>query len=246
MVWGRYVISRLYLLAAVFLVFSPMRLWASGPWYAGTEPEYGQFLIGSHRLDHAWFATDTADPPQIQPIRSIHTFGYHLQSPQRSGMLEYGLEGGIYLGYDSQRTYRVVLASGQSSVNIRSHFWNGDVSAGVFASINPLPGLRFYTGVGPSLYWGQLRRPEAHTSSNSDTGTGVATIVIDNRRNRYDVGLGLYARAGVEVLFANGTSLGFAVRQLDATLGFGVSGRVRLREPQYLLTVGYYRPNGRF
>lgn len=205
--------------------------------------QYTQFLLGRHRLDHAWFVPSIDESAQMQPMRSIHTLGFHIQSALNRGMLQHGLEAGAHIGWNNS-SYRIVFADERHSMLIRNSFRSGDFSLGLFASFKPVPNLRFYAGAGPTVYWGRL--PRFHGDNNSYRyeeeyhSIGTDGLEIDNRSHRYDIGMGLYARAGAEVIFHNGTSIGLAVRKLDATLSFGEYGRMRLREPQYLLTVGYY------
>lgn len=241
MVWGRCAIKARYALLVLTLSFASSALRASSLWYDASVEQYGQILFGSHRLEHAWFRPDIDESARAQSIRSIHTLGYHLHSAHNRGQLQYGLEGAVYIGWDSQRDYRIVLGGEQTSVSVRSDFRSGDVSFGVFTSIKPVPGLRLYSGLGPSLYWGRLPRYQNRDSGQYQS-ISSGPLIIDNQKNRYDLGVALYARVGAEVIFPNGTSLGFAARKLDATLSFGEHGRVRLGEPQYLFTVGYYYP----
>lgn len=176
-------------------------------------------------------------------MSSIHTLGYHMHSAHNRGMLQYGLEAGAHIGWNNS-SYRIRLGDGRSSMSIRNDFRSGDFLFGVFTSFKPVPGLRFYGGTGPAVYWGRMPRVDGYNNNYPHDeeyhSIGTDGLVIDNQSHRYDIGLALYARAGAELIFRNGASIGFVVRKLDATLAFGKHGRVRLREPQYLFTMGYH------
>ncbi|WP_111642449.1 hypothetical protein [Marinimicrobium alkaliphilum] len=193
-----------------------------------------QVTLGSHRLNQDY---RTSDPwENLMDVRSLHTLGYFYQRPADVGWLQYGLEGGGHVGYDSDRELLVVIGGGNSGVSVYSDLWSGDIAGGIFVSATPVTSLRFYAAAGPSLYWGALRRSD-RGSGTSVQGT-AGDVTVDTRTHRYDLGLGLYRRAGVELIFPNGFALGASVRRLDATLDFRAAGSVRMNQTYTSLTLG--------
>jgi hypothetical protein len=141
------------------------------------------------------------------------------------------------VGYDSRRNLLLVISGDGSRINIRSRLWAGDLSAGAFLSAQPLDGLRFYAGAGPLLYWGQLRRYEDASESQGGQAPSGA-IVIDTRRNRYDLGVAFYGRVGVELMPVPGFTIGLSARRTTAELDFGQSGFIDMKRVNYMLTLG--------
>lgn len=174
----------------------------------------------------------------------LNRFGFHLQMPQNRGSLEYGVEVGFNLSFDSSprnHTAVVRLAGEESSIRIRSEIWLADVALGGFVSVRPSSSFRLYASAGPALYWGQQG---ANRNSHSDFGSSPSgsnvTIGYDRRSSRHDWQLGPYVQAGAEWVASRRTTFGLNVRYTDATLHFGERSRIDLSSPVYALTLGYH------
>lgn len=172
--------------------------------------------------------------PTLTASESVYSFGLVVQRTAQPGPFQYGWEGGVRVGYGSNRSMFVHLAGTGSSLQIRSDLWTADLTFGAFASVRAADRLRFYVSAGPSLYWGRASGADQDT-----TEADGRAVTIDLTENGDDLGAAWYARAGAEWMFSPNTHVGVSVRKMDARLDFGRRGRIRIDEPSYLLTLGY-------
>lgn len=174
--------------------------------------------------------------PQSTASESVYSFGLVIQRAERPGTFQYGWEGGVRLGYGSNRSMFVYLADTGSSVGVKSDLWTADVTFGGFASASLANRVRFYVSAGPVVYWGRASGADQDTTVAQGEGTAVTIDLTDSGD---DVGATWYARAGAEWMFSPNIHVGVSVRKVDARLDFGQRGRVHMDEPSYLLTLGY-------
>jgi hypothetical protein len=203
------------------------------PYAPDDKTRYVQAELGSVPVEPV---NPAGTEPEATASASVHTFGLVLQRAEQTGQFQYGLEGGIRLGYGSNRSMFVRLAGTGSSVEVRSDLWTGDFTFGGFFSVSVADRLRFYASSGPALYWGRASGGDRDTSVAQANGPAVTIDLTDNGD---DLGVAWYARAGAEWMFSPSTHIGFSVRKLDARLDFGSRGRVHMDEPSYLVTLGY-------
>jgi hypothetical protein len=199
---------------------------------------YVQLLLGNQPLDESWTVRDDEGNDYIADVDAIRHIGFAVQRTYQSGVLEFGIEGAAFVGYDSDRKLFVRLGSESSVVDIDSSLWTGDFSAGTFIGLKPRPWLRFFIAAGPSIYWGQLSHSDDADDQDGDSTSG--RLVIDTRSDDHDIGVALYGRAGVEFIFDNGFVLGASVRKVNTHLDFGRNGRVDIDQPQYSVVIGSY------
>jgi len=139
---------------------------------------------------------------------SMPLIGAQVQVPLRPGRLEFGYEGGFSLGWDSEHEAYyidtgVVLVATDNKVRLF------DVSGGLYLSTMLGRRWRLYGGAGPVFQFGKLDLDydQPINGRTSDSGSGV--------------GLGYYARTGLEVKTSPGTSVGLVVRWVDSSVDLG-------------------------
>ena len=210
---------------------------------AGPLKRYAQFMIGDMSLKDSWRLYDDAGNEYQAVIDGLHMFSFTLQEPRNFGRWQYGFEGGVSLGYDNERKLFVLVHGNGVGISIDSTLWTGDFSAGAFLSVKPTRWLRAYAAVGPSLYWGRFDADDngAENDVNATNSSVIdSDVIIDTRDNDYDLGVAVYGRLGLDIIFNNGFVLGVSVRQSSATLDFDANGEVDLNQPQYVINLGHY------
>lgn len=210
-------------------------LWAEvhDPFVSDDYIRYVQAELGSVSVEPV---SPAGTAPRLTASESVYNFGLVIQRTEQPGPVQYGWEGGIRVGYGSNRSMFVRLGGSGSSVQVRSDLWTADITFGAFASVRAADRLRVYISAGPSVYWGRASGANQDTTVAQAGGTAV---IIDLTENGDDLGAAWYARAGAEWMFSPSTHVGVSVRQMDARLDFGRRGRVHMDEPSYLLTLGY-------
>lgn len=225
-------------LGLIFTQFSAAESPAQKP-----APRYAHFSIGDQHLDEAWTIEDLQGQKYSGDIDKLRSLGFTLQTPMNQGKLQYGWEGGASLAYERNTTFFLYVDGGATgSISVDSDLWTGDLSAGGFISLAPTDWLRFYLSAGPQLYWGLVKSKddepeiEPYTQQNPNNN---ATIIIDTSNDDSDFGVGLYGRAGVDLILSNGFIIGASVRQTTTDLDFSAHGDVDLQQPLYQLTLGH-------
>ncbi len=232
---------QLLLVLTGFAVSTGMAAPARADFFYDPRPRYSHFYIGNQSLDNAWSLRDQAGRRYHADGVTLRTLGASLQRSEVAGWLQYGLEGALQTSYENNTKwfFRFDDQGATLAIAVDSDLWLTDVSMGAFAAVQPLPWLRAYASAGPAIYWGHLR----HRDAAADPGSSGATIIlgdlmVDTRtsNNRFD--FALYGRAGVDLVFPRGVTLGLGLRQSNAQLDFGSRGRIRLSEPQLLINLG--------
>lgn len=209
--------------------------WASDqdPFDSGDYIRYVQAELGSAPIEPV-NPKNTA--PEFTASESVYSFGLVVQRAQQPGPVQYGLEGGMRVGYGNNRRMFVHLAGSGSSMQVRSDLWTADLTFGAFFSLSVAERIRFYLSAGPALYWGRASGVDRDTQAAQE---GRTAVIIDLSDNGDDVGVAWYARAGAAWMFSPNTHIGVSVRKMDARLDFGRRGRVHMDEHSWLLTLGY-------
>lgn len=143
----------------------------------------------------------------------ILVFGADAQKSLGGEMLKYGFETGALFSIDS--SVRHLSASsgsegGKVAVSVDVNSLLIDYFAGGFLSIEPVHWLRLFVGAGPLLIWSLWdSEPEESSSdeftSQSDSGFGV----------------GVYARAGIDLFFTKKIGITAGARVNETTLCLG-------------------------
>lgn len=140
--------------------------------------------------------------------------------------LDWGLEAGLGLGYRNGHD-RVDSEHGGGPVEVDVDLLLIDVSGGGFLSMPLGERARIYAGAGPLL---QL-------ADYAQEGTDpVSSEEID--REGQGIGIGLYARTGIEVIAPNDVILGFGLRWVESSLSLDDDlGRLEVGGAQLFLTI---------
>ena len=147
----------------------------------------------------------TEDADATMPL-----IGAQLQVPLRLGRLEFGYEGGFSLGWDSEHE-AYVIDTGVVLVKTDNKVRLFDISGGLYLATRLGQRFRLYGAAGPVFQYGSVDLDFDQTigSRNSLSGSGV--------------GLGYYARTGLDLQVSPGTSVGIAVRWVDSSVDLGGS-----------------------
>ncbi len=197
------------------------------------DDSYAQFWVGTQSVDRAWSLTDTEGADYLADLDKVRRLGFSFQAPARRGAVEYGWELNGSLGYDgsSKVFFRVGDSGTDVAFRLDSQLWLMDVGLGGFVSARPVSWLRAYASAGPVFYWGHLRHDD-------DASTADDRWVIDTRTSDNHVGVGLYGRLGLEVIFSRAFTLGLSAGYSNSRYDFDRSGTLDLAEPRYFLTIG--------
>jgi hypothetical protein len=161
---------------------------------------YGQLVLNTDDLDYE------------DNDYSVNLVGYDTQQCRSGDTLKYGLEGGALLSWESD-VRSIVVTGGGSGANVRV---SADISAllldifvGGYLSVEPSAQVRIYAGAGPLFLWGRretdtLTADEETVESESDSGFGV----------------GIYGRAGFDLIFQENMGLTIGVRFTQTSLSF--------------------------
>ena len=188
-------------IASLFLCFNS----AGGMDAKGEAPliyhiVYGQLVLDTDDLDYE------------DDDYSVNLVGYDAQQSRGGDTLKYGLEGGAFLSWESN-VRSIVVTGGGSGANVRV---SADISAllidiflGGYLSVEPSPWVRIYAGAGPLILWGQretdtLTADDETVESDSESGFGV----------------GIYGRAGFDVISQENIGLTIGVRFTQTSLSF--------------------------
>ena len=140
----------------------------------------------------------------------ITIFGADAQKPLDQGAFQYGLETGILFSLDSDvRRYSASSGSGGGSVSVSVDInaFMVDYFFGGYVALEPAARFRLYSGAGPLLIWAQRetepREPNTEPFvDESDSGLGV----------------GLYARAGLDIFLTDRWGAHAGIRATRTTL----------------------------
>ena len=155
---------------------------------------------------------DTSDLDYEDDDYTVNLVGYDTQQSQGGDTLKYGLEGGALLSWESD-VRRIVVTGGGGAANIAV---SADISAllidiflGGYLSFEPSRWVRIYTGAGPLILWGQRE---------TDTQTVDDETVESESESGF--GVGIYGRAGLDVIFRENIGLTIGARFTQTSLSF--------------------------
>ena len=155
---------------------------------------------------------DTDDLEVKNDYYDVDLLGFDTQQPWGGTTLKYGLEGGALLSWESEiRSIVVTGGDGGANVAVAADISALliDVYAGVYCSFEPSKWVRIYAGAGPLVMYGQretetLAADDDKLASESESGLGI----------------GIYGRAGFDVIFKNDIGLTVGARLTRTTLSF--------------------------
>jgi hypothetical protein len=169
---------------------------------------------------------DNDDPDLEGGDFDIRLFGADAQKPFGGKTFKFGIEVGGLFNWDSE--VRSVAASsgkggGMVAVSLDIESFLFDYYFGGYLSFEPARWIRLFVGAGPLIIWGWREvQNEATDSQPSES------------ESEYDLGTGLYGRAGLDILIAKNVGLTAEVRSNKTTLSFeDTAGEVDVEGLQY-------------
>jgi hypothetical protein len=174
------------------------------------EPDEEAPLI-SH-IVYGRFVLDTKDLDYEVDDYEVDLVGFDTQQSWGGERLKYGLEGGALVSWESD-VRSIVVTGGGGGANIAV---SADVSAllfdiflGGYLSFEPSQRVRIYAGAGPLVLWGQR-----------ETDTLTANDETVENESESGFGVGLYGRAGFDVIIKDNIGLTIGARITRTTLSF--------------------------
>ena len=172
------------------------------------------------------------DPAVAGGDYEIDIFGLDVQKALQSGTITYGYETGGLLSIDSEvRRFRASSGEEGGTVELEVDINSilVDYFFGGYVGIAPARWFRLFAGAGPLITWASRETDleatdEAPASSDSESGWG----------------LGLYLRAGADLLFTDTFGIHAGARVTETTLSFeDTSGDVDLEGWQYYIGMAF-------
>jgi len=163
----------------------------------------------------------------------FNIFGADVQKALGGGLFKYGIETGALFSMDSDvRRFSASSGSdgGKVSVAVDVNSFMLDYFFGGYLGFEPVKWLRLNAGAGPLIIWGSREtEPEAsipeEISANYESGFGV----------------GLYARAGIDIFFTEKFGINAGARINETTLSFeDTAGKVDIEGLQYYFGIAFH------
>jgi len=170
----------------------------------------------------------TGNPIGVEDVgtSTLPLLGAAVMYPLSGERFQMGVEMGVTTGWDADRGLVRLNNATQTRSDNRLVLVDGFV--GAYANVYLNRSWRLYGGAGPVLQFGSV--DVEYTDENSER--------VDLNEDGF--GLGVYARAGVELLLWNGTWAGIGVRRLDSRFDPGGSlSDFDFEAMQYVFTATY-------
>lgn len=205
---------------------------------ASTKNTYMQVLLGVSKLDEdeMQFEMSSSSDPTVSDETDLSTMpfiGVAGQEPLFGNIIEAGIEGGILFSW-WRDSVSAVSYNGALIVHIKNKLILTDLFIGPYLATRLGEWGRIYAGAGPVLMYGVL------DTDNEDIDNNAGTVI------EYDdtdtaLGLGVYARAGIEFKLRYNQTLGLGVRGVKTELDFNDTvGEIDIQGVQAMLTYGFY------
>ena len=224
--------AALLLLCAASCVNPRMHQWPGDPQpipQSSVDLEVGQVMatgmVGVGFYDQVERSGGTTPPvgPQPDSLESQLVLGGMYQETLGDGWLDWGLEGGGAWGY---RTSNGLVDPGTGPVEVDVDLSLFDLHGGLFLSRGLGHRARVFAGAGPVAQFANWWQ------EGNDAGT-----MTDLDQHGSGVGLGYYARAGLDLQTSTDLLLGVSVRWLDSEVSLDDGlGTLEVRGLQVLLT----------
>lgn len=193
-----------------------------------------QLWLGVADYDDLTFQQESQVNPGVVAETEIDTMpfmGIAGQFPFVGQDLQAGMEGGFTIGAWGDRD-KVYFSNNVLAVKLDSFLMLTDIFIGAFGALEVDESVRFYAGAGPLVMLGYY---EYETEDAESTKATYAHIEDDELA----LGVGLYARAGVEFRVGKRGLLGVGARAVEADLDFGGdTGDVDIDGVQFMVTYG--------
>lgn len=179
-----------------------------------TKDIHVQVMLGATQYSDLNFENQSTTDPSVEAdseISLMPTLGICAVMPLLKRSATLGLEGGVLFGWRNDD----VTAVGRNGT-LRVYFDNKlyllDLFLGPNVSTNLGQRSRIYAGAGPLFMVGQYDKRIDEHISESETIREDKTSMVS--------GAGLYARAGIEFMFEDGSMMGLCVRGFKSKLDF--------------------------
>jgi hypothetical protein len=192
-------------------------------------------LVGDDLVGHTYYGKmiiQNDDPAVAGGDYELDIIGLDVQKALRPGILQYGYETGALVSLSSEvRRFRASSGSegGTVAVSVEINSILVDYFSGGYIGIEPAKWLRLYAGAGPLITWGSRERETEATDTepaSSETESGW--------------GLGLYLRAGADIIFTDTFGIHGGTRVTETTLRLeDSSGDVDLEGWQYYFGMAF-------
>jgi hypothetical protein len=216
-----YMTLQLSLLSLIAILLPPTSL-------AREEDSAVQAVIGAVKFDDLTFENTGSDGTTTSSdLSTMPVLGIVGQMPLWGDNISCGIEAGALISWRSDNT-STASSNGRIVVRMDSRLVLIDVFTGILLNVPLGDQARAYIGAGPLLMIADYKED---SSEESDT--------LTSRRDETDsdTTLGVYSRAGVEVLVSAGGLMGIGVRALSADLSFdNTEGDVELDGVQGFIT----------
>ncbi len=179
-----------------------------------TKDIHLQVVLGATQYSDLNLENQSTTDPSVEAdseISLMPTLGIVGGMPLLKGSAILGLEGGVLFGWRND-SVTAVGHNGTLRVNFDNKLYLLDLFLGPYVGTNLGQRSRIYAGAGPLLMVGQYDKRTNDHISESETIREDKTSMVS--------GAGLYARAGIEFMFEDGSMMGLCVRGFKSKLDF--------------------------
>lgn len=139
-------------------------------------------------------------------IGTMPALGFAVQRKVAGERLQFGIEGGVTVGFERDTA---AFNVGNSVIIVgNNNLILGDAFLGMYAALLLGDGARIYAGAGPLLQYADVELEFDDGGSNS-------------RLDQSGFGWGAYGRVGIEFDFGGGQRIGFFMRRLESSVDIG-------------------------
>jgi hypothetical protein len=185
---------------------------------------------------HAFFGKmiiPNNDPDLEGDDYDIRILGADVQKPFGGETFKYGIECGALFSLDSDVRHFSASSGpggGQVTVSVDVNSLLFDYFFGGYLSFEPAKWLRLNVGAGPLLIYG-MRETEPEASAPEDVTS----------ESESGFGVGLYARAGIDILLTEKIGISVGARISESTLSFeDTAGKVDVDGWQYYFGIAFH------
>lgn len=200
---------------------------------------YLHVVLGALDADESWTISDDDGNESTSGRDDLIYAGVLAQLSNQSGVFQYGIESGGMISFKNDTSYFVHSNGGATAtIKVKNQLWILDMSLGGFVSVRPWHWFRVYASAGPSIMIGSMAIDDDDVEIQPLSGVSGNSISYQPSSRETDVDVGIYGRAGFDIILDNGFVLGFSARKVDSEMDFNDSGVISLDSTQYFLTLG--------
>lgn len=184
---------------------------------------------------HAFYGkmnVSTTDPDNDSSSDDINIVGVDGQKPFGGGIFKYGVETGAIFSWDSDVQYFRASSGedgGTVSASVEVDWFIIDYFFGGYIGFEPAHWFRLSVGAGPLLIWGMWESEPKESTTDELTD-----------ESETEFGVGLYARASVDIFLSETFGINAGVRKTETTLSFkDAAGETDIEGWQYYLGLAF-------